>query len=83
MRWAGHVAHKGEMKNVYKIVGKPEGKRPLKRPRHKWKDNIKMDLKWGLGCELDSSGSGYGPVLGSCEHGNESSGSIKCGQFHD
>jgi hypothetical protein len=50
MRWAGHVARMGE-KNAYRIlVGKPEGKRPLGRPRHRWEDNIRMDLReigWG------------------------------------
>jgi hypothetical protein len=41
MRWAGHVARNGEKRNVYRLlVGKPEGKRPLGRPRHKWVDNI-------------------------------------------
>jgi hypothetical protein len=46
MRWAGHVARMGEKRNVYRIlVGKPEGKRPLGRPRHRWVDNIKMDLR--------------------------------------
>jgi hypothetical protein len=41
MRWAGHVARKGEKRNAYKIlVGKPEGKRPLARPRRRWVDNI-------------------------------------------
>jgi hypothetical protein len=45
MRWAGHVARMGENRNVYRIlVGKPEGKRSLGRPRHKWIENIKMDL---------------------------------------
>jgi hypothetical protein len=45
MRWAGHVAWMGEKRNVYRLlVGKPEGKRPLGRPRHRWMDNIKMDL---------------------------------------
>jgi hypothetical protein len=45
MRWAGHVARKGEKRNVYKLlVGKPEGKRPLGRPRRRWINNIKMDL---------------------------------------
>jgi hypothetical protein len=45
MRWAGHVARMGETKNAYRIlVGKPEGKRPLGRPRRRWVDNIKMDL---------------------------------------
>ena len=46
MRWAERVAHIGERRDVYRIlVGKPEGKRPLGRPRHKWEDNIKMDLQ--------------------------------------
>jgi hypothetical protein len=45
MRWVGHVARMGEMRNVYRLlVGKPEGKRPLRRPRRRWVDNIKMDL---------------------------------------
>jgi hypothetical protein len=35
----------GEMRNSYILVGKPEGKRPLGRPRHRWEDNIKMDLR--------------------------------------
>jgi hypothetical protein len=42
MRWAGHVARMEEKRNAYRIlVGKPEGKRPFGRPRHKWVDNIK------------------------------------------
>jgi hypothetical protein len=46
MRWAGHVARMGEKRNAYRIlVGKPEGKRPLERPRHRRVDNIKMDLR--------------------------------------
>jgi hypothetical protein len=46
MRWAGHVTWMGEMRNAYRIlVGKPEGKRPLGRPRRRWVDNIKMDLR--------------------------------------
>jgi hypothetical protein len=45
MRWTGHVARMGEKRNVYRLlVGKPEGKRPLGSPRHRWIDNIKMDL---------------------------------------
>jgi hypothetical protein len=45
MRWAGHVAQLGEKKNAYMILmGNSEGKRPLERPRHRWVDNIKMDL---------------------------------------
>jgi hypothetical protein len=46
MRWVGHVACMGEGKGVYSVlVGKPKGKRPLGRPRHRWKCNIKMDLR--------------------------------------
>jgi hypothetical protein len=46
MRWAGHVARMGTTRNAYrKLVGKSEGKRPLGRPRHRWVDNIKMDLR--------------------------------------
>jgi hypothetical protein len=61
----------GEKRNAFRIlVVKPDGKRPLGRPRRRWVDYIKMDLKvvWaGL----------KGPVEGSCEHGNEPSGSKK------
>ena len=50
MRWAGHVAHMGEERGVYWVlVGKPEGKRPLGRPRHRWVDNIRMYLQ-EVGC---------------------------------
>jgi hypothetical protein len=46
MRWAGHVARMREGRGVYRLlVGRPEGKRPLGRPRRRWKDNIKMDLR--------------------------------------
>jgi len=44
IRWAGHVTRMGEMGNTYMLAGKPEGKRPLGRRRHKWKDHIRMDL---------------------------------------
>ena len=84
MRWAGHVARMGERRGVYRVlVGKPEGKRPLGRPRHRWEDNIKMNLQDVGGCGLDRAGSGQGQVAGTCECGNESSGSIKCGEFLD
>jgi hypothetical protein len=50
----------GEKRNVYRIlVGKPEGKRPLRRPRHRWEDNSKMDLReigWGGMNWIDDSG---------------------------
>jgi hypothetical protein len=51
MRWAGHVARMGEERNMYRVlIGKPEGKRPLGRPRHRWEDGLSMDLReigWG------------------------------------
>jgi hypothetical protein len=51
MSWAGHVAQMGEKRNVYRLlVGNPEGKRLLGRPRRRWVDNIRMDvleLGWG------------------------------------
>jgi len=51
MRWVGHVAHIGKGRGMYRVlVGKPEGKRPLGRPKHRWEDNIKMDLQ-ELRCE--------------------------------
>jgi hypothetical protein len=46
MRWAGHVARMGEGRGVYRVlVGRPEGKRPLGRPRRRWEDNIKLELR--------------------------------------
>ena len=46
MRWAGHVVRMGQGRGVYRVlVGKPEGKSPLGRPRCRWEDNIKMDLQ--------------------------------------
>jgi hypothetical protein len=46
MRWAGHTARTGEKINAYRILlGKPERKRPLVRPRRRWEDNIRMDLR--------------------------------------
>ena len=46
MRWAGYVARMGENRDTYRVfVGKPEGKRPLGRPRRRWEDNIKMHLQ--------------------------------------
>jgi hypothetical protein len=50
MRWAGHVMHVGDGRGMYRVlVGKPEGKRPLGRPRYRWEDNIQMDLQ-EVGC---------------------------------
>jgi hypothetical protein len=63
------------VRNAYKIFAeKPEARKPLRIPRRKWED-IKMKIKkvgWE-GYRLDSSGSGEGPVAGSCGHGNEPS----------
>jgi len=57
MRWAGHVARMGEERGVYRVlVGKPEGKRPLGKPRREWVDNIRMDLQ--------EVGSGYMDWIG-------------------
>jgi hypothetical protein len=50
MRWAGHVARVGKERGVYMVlVGKPEGNRPLGRPRRRWEDNIRMDFQ-EVGC---------------------------------
>jgi hypothetical protein len=72
MRWEGHVARMGAKRNAYRLlVGEPEGKRPLGRPRRRWVDNIRMGLgKTGWG-GVDWIGKN------SCEHGNEPLGSIK------
>jgi transposase len=61
------------------LVGKPEGKRPLGRPRRRWVDNIIVDLRekgWD-GMHWIDLAQERGPVEGSCENGNELSGSIK------
>jgi hypothetical protein len=67
----------GEKRNMYRLlVGKPEGKRPLGRPRCRWVDNIRMDLGeegWG-----DVDWIGQEQVESSCEFGIELSDSIKC-----
>jgi hypothetical protein len=51
LRWAGHVARMEKRRGAYRVlVGKPEGRRPLERPRRRWEDNVKMDLRevgWG------------------------------------
>ena len=85
MRWAGHVARMGERRFVYRVlVGKPEGKIPRGRLRRRWEDNIKMNIQevgFGgmdrieLARDKDSGGT--------CECGNEPSGSIKCGEYLD
>jgi hypothetical protein len=79
MRWTGQVARMGEGRGVYKgLVGRLEGKRSLGRPRRRWEDNIKMDLR-----EIGIDGMKWiqlaqkSPTASFCEHGNEPSGSIK------
>ena len=70
-------------RDAYRVlVGKPERRRPLGRPRRRWEGNIKVDLTdvgWGDG--LNRPGSGWGQVAGCCECCNELSGFIKCGEF--
>jgi hypothetical protein len=62
LRWAGRVAHMRARRGAYRVLlGIPEGRRPLERPRPRWEDNIKMNLRdvgWGGGHGLDQSGSG-------------------------
>jgi hypothetical protein len=83
--WAGHVARIRARKGAYRVlVENSEERRQLGRQRRRWEDNIKLDPGeevWGHG--LDRSGSEYGPVVGSCECGNEPSGSLKCGEFFE
>ena len=80
------MARMGEESGVYRVlVGKPEGKRPLGRPKRRWVDIIRMDLQ-EVGC-------GYVVRIGlaqdrdrwadACECGNKPSGSVKCGEFLD
>jgi len=86
MRWVGHVARVEKRTGAYRVLGgKPEGKRPLGRPRRRWEDNIKMDLQ-EVGCrgvdwiELAQDRDRW---PGTCECGNEPSSSTKCGEFRD
>jgi len=85
MRWAGHVELMGEERRVYRVlVGKPEGRRPLGRPRRRWVDNIRTDFQ-EVGCGyMDWMGLNlYRDVVDACKCGNEPSGSVKCGEFLD
>ena len=86
MRWAGHVACMGEGRGMYRLlVGRPGGKRPMGRPRHRWEDNIKVDLQ-EVGCgsmdwisvaqDRDTWRALVNAVMNP-------SGSIKCGEFID
>jgi hypothetical protein len=80
-RWAGHVAHMGERRGVYRVlVGKPQGTRPLERPRHRWED-IKIDVQ-----EVGCGGTHTGLIwlrTGTGECSDEPSGAIKCREFFD
>jgi len=76
----------GEKRGMYRVlVGKPDGRRLLGRPRRRWENNMKIDLQ-EVGCGgygLDRAGSRDGQVAGIFECGNEPSGSIKFGEFID
>jgi hypothetical protein len=80
MKFAGYVALMGQIRRAYKIlVGKPEHNKPLGRPRCRWEDNIRMDLRevgWGV-VDWIHMAQDKEPVPGSCGHCNETSGSIK------
>jgi hypothetical protein len=81
MRWAGYVARTREGRVVYKVlVGIPEEKRPLGKPRRRWEGNIKADLQEVM-CGVWTGLSWF--RVENWEHGNELSGSIKCGEFLD
>jgi hypothetical protein len=74
LKWAGHVAGMGEMRNAFKIlVGKPDRTIPLGRPKFRWEDSISMDLReTGFGgVDWIHLAHNRGQVAGSCEHGNE------------
>ena len=80
------VVRLGEKRGVYRVlVGKPEGKRPLGRPRPRWENNIKMDLQVVRcgGHGLDRASSGQGQLLGTGKCRNVPSGSIKFEDFLD
>ena len=85
MRWAGHMSRMGEDRGVHRVlVGKPEGNRPLGRPRRRWEDNIKMDLQevgGGRGdwMELAQDRDGWRALLGTVRNFRVH----QCGEFLD
>jgi hypothetical protein len=84
MGWAGYVARMTEDRGVHRVlVGKPEGKRPLGRPRHRCEYNIKMDLQEVEGGIVGTGWSWLriGQVAGTCRYGEKVSGSINAGNF--
>jgi hypothetical protein len=79
----GECSTHGRDENAYEVlVRKPEGKRPLGRPRRKWDGNTGKEIRCES-CGLDSSGSEQGPMADCCELDNESSSSIRGGEFLD
>jgi hypothetical protein len=76
----------GEKRNVYNnSVRKPERMRRLGRPRRRWENNVRMDLRetgWEV-VDWIHRAQGQGPMAGCCEHGNEPSGPIKSEKFRD
>jgi hypothetical protein len=86
MRWAVHVARMGEVRGAYNIlVGRPEGRRPLGRSRCRREDIIKLDLGKIEFRDVDwiHLAQDRDRWRALCEHGDEPSGSIKCGEFLD
>ena len=85
MRWTRNVARIVDKRAAHRVlVGIPNGKKVLRRPRRRWEGNIKIDLQEvGLGHGLNCFGSGRGQVAGTSECGNEPFLSIKCGEFLD
>jgi len=86
MRWARHLARMGDRRGVYRVlVGKPEVKRPLERPRRRWEDSIKIDLQ-EVGCgsmdwiELDNDRDRWRALVNAVINLR---GSIKCAGFFD
>jgi hypothetical protein len=84
--WARHVARMGERRGVYRVlVGKPEGKRPLERPRHRWKNKVEVDFQ-----EMRCGGMDWIDLAQDRDRwralvfcGNEPSGSMKLGEILD
>ena len=85
MRWAVHVARMGEGRGVYRVlVGNLRERDHWVDPDIDWRTIlIWIFRKWDEEYGLDRAGSGYGQVAGTCECGNEPSGSLKCGEFLD
>jgi len=79
MRWAGYAARMGERSGAYRVLmGKPEGKSSFGRPRHRWEDNIKIDLQ-----EVGCGGMDWIELDQDRDRWRVPSGSINCGEFLD